>query len=317
MFRRVIGILMLVLGLVGLVVSIAGVFYGRQLVDDSFGGIDNSLVLTTDSLDTAVESLELAKATIGDVNSGLDTVEGAAINIARTITDTRPLIDQVAVVVSEDAPASIEAMQLAVPAIAQVAGAIDQALVTLNGFSIDENILGNEIHYDLGIDYNPPAPFDVTFVALGDSMDGLPENLRSTRENLDVTSANLASISDSIVDISEDLEAINEQVAQVPGLIDQYIAIANQLNGAIAQVRTQVVQQQEMAKNVITFVLIWWGLPQLALVMIGWDFLFGRRGATAAEIKEDVLEDIEDDIKEIREEIDDDGVADAASVRDA
>jgi hypothetical protein len=184
MFRRVIGILMLVLGLVGLVVSIAGVFYGRQLVDDSFGGIDNSLVLTTDSLDTAVESLELAKATIGDVNSGLDTVEGAAINIARTITDTRPLIDQVAVVVSEDAPASIEAMQLAVPAIAQVAGAIDQALVTLNGFSIDENILGNEIHYDLGIDYNPPAPFDVTFVALGDSMDGLPENLRSTREML-------------------------------------------------------------------------------------------------------------------------------------
>ena len=307
MFRRVIGVLMLVLGLVGLVISIAGVFYGRQLVDDSFGGIDNSLALTTDSLDTAVDSLVLAKATIGDVNNGLDTVEGAAVNIARTISDTRPLIDQVAVVVSEDAPASIEAMQLAVPAIAQVAGAIDQALVTLNGFSIDENILGNEIHYDLGIDYDPPTPFDETFVALGDSMDGLPEHLRSTRGNLEVTADNLATISVSVIEISEDLEAINEQVAQVPGLVDQYIAIANQLNGAITQARSQVLQQQEMAKNVITFVLIWWGLPQLALVMIGWDFLFGRRGATAAEIKEDVLEDIEDEIEEMRDDVAADG----------
>ena len=308
MFRRVIGVIMLVLGLVGLVISIAGVFYGRQLVDDSFGGIDNSLALTTESLDTAVESLELAKATIGDVNDGLETVEGAALNIARTITDTRPLIGQVTVVVSENAPASIEAMQLAVPAIAEVAGAIDQALITLNGFSIDENILGTEIHYDLGIDYDPPTPFDVTFVALGDSMDGLPENLRSTRANLDVTSDNLATISVSVAGISEDLEAINEQVAQVPGLIDQYIAIVNQLDGAITQVRTQVLQQQQLAKNVVTFVLIWWGLPQLALVMIGWDFLFGRRGATAAEIKEDVLEDIQDEIEEIKEELDDDVV---------
>lgn len=306
MFRRVIGILMLILGLVGLVISIAGVYFGRQLVDNSFGGLDSSLALTSESLDTAVESLELAKGTIGDVNDGLDTVEGAAINIARTITDTRPLIGQVTVVVSEDAPASIEAMQSAIPAIAAVAGAIDNTLVTLNNFSIDETILGTEIHYDLGIDYDPPASFDETFVALGDSMDGLPENLRSTRENLDVTSANLASISDSIVAISEDLDTINGQIAQVPGLIDQYIAIADQLNGSVQQLRTQVLQQQELVKNVLTFVLIWWGLPQLALVMIGWDFLFGRRGATAAEIKEDVLEDIQDEIEEIREEVDDD-----------
>jgi methyl-accepting chemotaxis protein len=298
---------MLLLGIIGVAVSIAGVYYGNQLVDDSFSGLDNSLALTSQSLGTAVESLELAKATIGDVNNGLDTVETAAVNIARTITDTRPLLDQVGVVVSEDAPASIEAMQAAIPAVAEVAGAIDQTLVTLNGFAIDETILGTQIHYDLGIDYDPDVAFDEAFVALGDSVEGLPENLRSVRGNLEVTSENLATISDSIVGISADLDTINGRVAEVPALIDQYIDIANQLNGSLGQVRTQVLQQQQLVKRVLTFILIWWGLPQLALVMIGWDFLFGRRGATAAEIKEDVLEDIQDDIEEMKDEVEGQG----------
>jgi hypothetical protein len=96
-------------------------------------------------------------------------------------------------------------------------------------------------------------------------------------------------------------------VAEVPALIDQYIDIANQLNGSLEQVRTQVLQQQQLVKRVLTFILIWWGLPQLALVMIGWDFLFGRRGATAAEIKEDVLEDIQDDIEEMKDEVEGQG----------
>jgi hypothetical protein len=96
-------------------------------------------------------------------------------------------------------------------------------------------------------------------------------------------------------------------VAEVPALIDQYIDIANQLNGSLGQVRTQVLQQQQLVKRVLTFILIWWGLPQLALVMIGWDFLFGRRGATAAEIKEDVLEDIQDDIEEMKDEVEGQG----------
>jgi methyl-accepting chemotaxis protein len=294
---------MVLLGLIGVVISIAGVFYGRQLIDDSFAGLDSTLFLTSESLDTAVESLELAKTTIGDVNDGLDTVEGAAINIARTVTDTRPLINQIAVVVSEDTPAAIDAMTATIPNIAEVAGAIDQTLTALNDFSIDENILGQEIHYDLGIEYDPQVPFDESFLAMGESLEGLPDSLRASSTSLAVTSDNLATISQCFVYISAVLETIHGRIAEVPALIDQYIEITTQLNNTISQLRLQVVQQQSTTKNVITFILIWWGLPQLALAMIGWDFLFGRRGATADEIREEIMEEIEDDIEELQEEL--------------
>lgn len=307
MFRRIIGIIMLLLGLVGLAISGAGIYFGRQAIDNAFGGIDSSLGLTSESLDTAVDSLELAKTTIGDVSTGLDTVEEAALNISKTITDTRPLLDQVSVVVAQDAPASIEAMQQAIPNIAAVASTIDQTLITLSNFQLDEslgfNILGEEIalplSFDLGIEYNPTVPFDQTFSDLGASIEGLPEQLRSVEGNIQVTSANLAAISQSIEAISADIDTINTNVAAVAPLLDQYISIVNQINDSLKSARTQVLQQQNTVKTVLTFILVWWGLPQLALVMIGWDFLFGRRGATAAEIKADVMEDIQDDIEEM------------------
>lgn len=300
MFRRIIGLLMLALGTIGIVISAAGVFFGRQAVDATFKGLDDTLALATDGLDTAVASLELAKTTLGDVNSGLDTVEIATLSMAKTVTDTRPLLDQVSVVVSQNAPNSVEAMQASIPALASVAATIDQTLIILSQFRIDEVVFGIPLQYDLGIDYQPTVPFDQAFIGLGDSLDGLPEELRSVEGNLAIANANLAAISDSIVAISADIDVINGRVAEVPAQLDSYTGIVRQINDSFAGIRTQVTQQQERVKLILTFVLVWWGMPQLALVMIGWDFLFGRRGATAKEIREDVLEELEDEIAELR-----------------
>lgn len=325
MFRRIIGIIMLLLGLVGLAISGAGIYFGRQAIDNAFGGLDSSLGLTSESLDTAVDSLELAKTTIGDVSTGLDTVEGAALNISKTITDTRPLLDQVSTVVAQDAPASIEAMQQAIPNIAQVAATIDQTLLTLSNFSFGQDLSFEEplsgqvielpsLAFDLGINYEPTVPFDETINQLGASIEGLPEQLRSVDGNIQVTSANLGAISQSIEAISADIDTINTNVAAVAPLLDQYISIVNQINDSLKSARTQVLQQQNTVKTVLTFILVWWGLPQLALVMIGWDFLFGRRGATAAEIKADVMEDIQDDIEEMVDDAQDNNDKPAADV---
>lgn len=285
MLRRIIGLLMLVLGLVGVVISSAGVFFGRQAVDATFKGLDDTLVLATDGLNTAVASLELAKTTLGDVNNGLVTVEAATLNMAKTVTDTRPLLDQVSVVVSQNAPASVEAMQASIPALASVAATIDQTLLILSQFRIDEVIFGVPFQYDLGIDYQPEVPFDQAFIGLGDSLDGLPEELRSVEGNLTIANTNLAAISESIVAISRDIETINSRVAEVPAQLDSYIGIVRQIDNSLQTIRTQVTQQQERVKLILTFVLVWWGMPQIALVIIGWDFFLGRRGASAREIR--------------------------------
>ena len=222
MIRRILGFIMLFIGLSGLVLSIGGALVTRRMVDNVGQGLDQSLRLVSESLDTVLDTLALTKTTVGQVNGSMTTVETTATDLAQTINQTRPLLDQVSQIASSDVPDGIDAVQAALPNVAEVAGTIDTTLRVLNNFRIDQSILGFPIKYDLGINYNPVTPFDQSITAVGGSLDGIPERLRTLKIYLNVTDDNLATISQDVLNIAADLETINGSVADVQPLLDEY-----------------------------------------------------------------------------------------------
>jgi uncharacterized phage infection (PIP) family protein YhgE len=263
---------------------VAGIIVGRQLVDAIGAGIQSNLQLTSQSLETVEETLLLAKTTISDVNSGLETVETTTTDLGRTINETRPLIDQVNQVASGDVPNSIEAVQTALPNMVEVAGIIDDTLTTLNNFRIDENILGLPIQYDLGINYNPDVPFDDSVLAMGESLEGLPETLRSLQIYMNVTNNNLQTISLGLNRVARDLNTINGRIAAVDPLLNEYIRIVNETRDNTRLIRAQLDEQLQMARLIVTIVMVWLGLAQVAPLYLGWELLAGRRERLVAPL---------------------------------
>jgi len=284
MFRRLLGIFLLAVGVIGIALSVAGIIVGRQLVDAIGAGIQSNLQLTSQSLETVEETLLLAKTTISDVNSGLETVETTTTDLGRTINETRPLIDQVNQVASSDVPDSIEAVQTALPNMVEVAGIIDDTLTTLNNFRIDENILGLPIQYDLGINYNPDVPFDDSVLAMGESLEGLPETLRSLQIYMNVTNNNLQTISLGLNRVARDLNTINGRIAAVDPLLNEYIRIVNETRDNTRLIRAQLDEQLRMARLIVTIVMVWLGLAQVAPLYLGWELLAGRRERLVAPL---------------------------------
>ena len=284
MFRRLLGIFLLAVGVIGIALSVAGIIVGRQLVDAIGAGIQSNLQLTSQSLETVEETLLLAKTTISDVNSGLETVETTTTDLGRTINETRPLIDQVNQVASRDVPNSIEAVQTALPNMVEVAGIIDDTLTTLNNFRIDENILGLPIQYDLGINYNPDVPFDDSVLAMGESLEGLPETLRSLQIYMNVTNNNLQTISLGLNRVARDLNTINGRIAAVDPLLNEYIRIVNETRDNTRLIRAQLDEQLQMARLIVTIVMVWLGLAQVAPLYLGWELLAGRRERLVAPL---------------------------------
>ena len=284
MFRRLLGIFLLAVGVIGIALSVAGIIVGRQLVDAIGAGIQSNLQLTSQSLETVEETLLLAKTTISDVNSGLETVETTTTDLGRTINETRPLIDQVNQVASGDVPNSIEAVQTALPNMVEVAGIIDDTLTTLNNFRIDENILGLPIQYDLGINYNPDVPFDDSVLAMGESLEGLPETLRSLQIYMNVTNNNLQTISLGLNRVARDLNTINGRIAAVDPLLNEYIRIVNETRDNTRLIRAQLDEQLQMARLIVTIVMVWLGLAQVAPLYLGWELLAGRRERLVAPL---------------------------------
>jgi hypothetical protein len=276
--RRIIGLVLVLIGIGGVGLSIAGVIVGQQIVDEIGDNVLGNLELTAEGLTTVQDTLVLAKDALADVNSGLETVERTAVNLSIAISDTQPLVNQVSIIASEDLPNSIEAIEESMPGLIQVAGAIDSTLVTLNNFRIDENILGLRIQYDLGVDYDPDVPFDESVALLGESLEGLPERLRSLDQSLQTSSSNLGVISEDVLQLSQDLNTINGRLAEVDPLLNEYIRIIQETNDRTRFTRISVQAQLELIKSIVTIAAIWFGLNQLVPIYVGWEMLAGRFG---------------------------------------
>lgn len=283
MIGRVMGILMLVVALAGISLSIAGGVFSGQAVTAIGASLDSVLALTTDSLDTVTDTLTLTKNTVLDVNAGLDTVEQTAVDLSKTLADTRPLVDGLTNVATEEIPNSVDALQTAVPNIAEVAGVIDTTLIALSNFGLKQTIPipfnPVELDFSLGIEYEPETPFDESVTQISTSLEGLPEALRELRSDLETTNANLQVISDDIALAANDLATINARVAEIPALIDDYLRIVGQINDAMRVVRAQVMQQLETVRIGIIVLMVVLGVTQLAPLYLGWELLTGRRRA--------------------------------------
>ena len=277
MLRRILGVVILLVGIIGLVVAYQGMVVVNQLLDNVAVEVDNGLRLTSESLDNVNATLLVAKDTVEDVNLTMGTVQTMTTNLAQTMNETGPLLEQSTIVATEQVPESIEAVQEAIPALVDVAGTIDSTLTTLSRFKIEREILGFELNYDLGINYDPEVRFDAAVVGIGDSMEGLPESLRALAVYLNIANENLDTISTDLLALTNDLERLNDDIGQLDPILDEYIRIVTELNDSLRGLRGQINEQVESAKNVVTIAFIWLGLTQIVPLYLGYELVSGQR----------------------------------------
>jgi uncharacterized phage infection (PIP) family protein YhgE len=285
MLRRIIGLIMLLIGILGIVLSVMITRSVRQMMDNIGRGIDETLVRTSETLDTFSETLALTKTTVGQVETSLVTVEETADNLGQTISQTRPLLEQISAVTSEDVPEGIEQFQAGIPDMAQAAGAIDTTLRTLNDFRIDTEVLGFPIQYDLGIDYDPERPFDETVNSIGSSLEDIPPRLRSLQIYINVADDNLDEASRNLFEISDNLAEINSSVGDFEPLLDEYAQSVTETNDLLRQARTSTARQVVSIKNTLTLIFVWFGLTQIAPIYLGLELALGARKAVVVEEK--------------------------------
>ena len=280
MFRKLIGVLLFLMGVFGLVFSVAGVYFGRLAIDDLGSSVDTALNRTLVSLGTAGDTLVLTKSTFDRVNTGLDTVGRTADNVAQTLLDTQPLLDSVSAVVSSDVPDSLEAIQNSIPSVANAAGTIDDTLRTLSAFEVQREVFGIPISFDLGIDYEPEVSLDESVLNIGKSIDGMPDSLRAIRTDLDVANDNLERVSSNITEIALDLEALGDNIQQIDPLVDEYVELIGDLEQVVVQTQEKLDSQLEFAKLVVTALFVWIGVNQVIPIYLSMDIFTRKNNAT-------------------------------------
>ena len=286
-WKRVLGVGFIIIAIIGLLVSVAGVIVSRQTIQAVEIGLDDTLRITADTLDTVHESLLLTKITVQQVSTGLDTVSDTTVNVSNTISYTLPLMDQVTKVTTGDVPDSLESVEAAIPDIAEAAGAIDETLRLLNSFKVDQKIFGIPIQFDLGINYVPENELEETVLELGTSLEGVPDSLRSLEANLSAATENLSVIGQNLDVIAGDLDDLNNTIDQIEPLIDEYLRLTTDTGDLIRLKRSQLTGQLETVQLALTVLFIWIGLNQLVPLFLAWSLLTEKeKKSTESEIIE-------------------------------
>jgi len=277
MVRRIIGGVLLATGVLGLVLSIAGVVFGGQLVDVIGASLQDTLALASDGLDTTRYTLTQTKTTMAEANKGLDNARKAAVNAGQSLDDLDPLLEQTGQIIAEDVPNSLDSTQEAIPQLAEVAKTVDETLKTLSDFKIAQDFLGATFEFDLGIDYNSDQPLDEPILQIGDSIGDVSSEFRELTPELEKTSANLQIISGDVTAIAQDLEAINKSIAEFSPLLDRYINLVDDVQTGITQTQNTMDGQLKMVKLLIVILMIWLALAQIAPLYLGWELVAERR----------------------------------------
>lgn len=286
--RRILGLIMLLTGLTLLVLSLAGAYLAGDALAGLADGVSQTLAAASHSLDAAHDTLALARDSISDVDGGLATAVSATASVAQTLNDSRPLIDNVATVTTQEVPEAVEGIQAALPNMIEVAAVIDRTLTTLSSVGIDREIplpFGGSIplSFDLGIDYNPTTPFDESLRTFETSLVGLPESLRGLEDELSATNANLGSLSADLQATSDDLGKINSRIGELGPLLDQYSALIDQISDLVFQIEAQLGPRLELIRLGSIVLLIAFAFSQLAPLYLGWELLTGRRDPTGEQ----------------------------------
>lgn len=278
--KRIIGFIMFITGLIGLGLAIAGIFLGRQAVDQIGASLDNTLALTLDTLVTVKDTFALTKTAVDQAAVSIATVEQTTTGLSQTIGDTQPLVNQLSVVTSNEIPNSVEAIQVSLNSSAELARQVDNTLRTLSDFQIEQSFplpLGQSIdlNFDLGINYDPQTALDESLQGIADSLDGVSSELRNLEPIFAVNADNLGMMSDNVQLIAEDIAAINTVVADINPLLDRYVDTVVQIENSVKQLQANLTSYLQIVKNVLTALMIWLAILHLGPLFMGWELISG------------------------------------------
>src|SRR5687767_6999502 len=123
--RRTIGKAMIAIGVLGIVVSIAGVIIGNRLVSQVEESVDDSLVLTGDALAAVDDSIALTATTVDTLRTGVGTLTTTLDAVRSSVERTATALDNSTEFLSGSLPESLDAVASVLPTIESIAGTID------------------------------------------------------------------------------------------------------------------------------------------------------------------------------------------------
>lgn len=216
---------MIGIAVIGLLASLVGAVVGRQLVVDLDRGVEQSLVVAAELVETLDRSFEAADDGLEIVIDGVTEAEAAVGALGRSLQEGQGSLEALTQLTGDEVADALAALESTLPAVEQAADTIDQTLGALSALP-------------LGLDYGADPPLGESIGEMRRSIAGLPDELREQAQQAERTS-------DELTEATERTEATAAALAQLAERLEVVAELTSDYAGHAAEARAVIAEQQE------------------------------------------------------------------------
>ncbi|MGD2104895.1 MAG: hypothetical protein PVJ55_07275 [Anaerolineae bacterium] len=267
MTRRIVGALLMLLGVLGVALSALGIVYVWRAADDVSAAADDTLLLMSDTLKDLDRSLDVASTTLDGAVVAVDGLYTTTLDVGQTLSSTGRTVDEMAGLAEDDLPESLEASLVALDALEETSAVIDQLLRGLRQLGVGS--------------YDPAIPLDQAVAEAVAGLQPVPGSLRAMGEGLYETSASLEQVQGGIALMADHMVGIRRNLVDADAALSSHRATLRRLDTRIRAIRQDVDRPIKAVAGGATMLLSWIGISQMAIVR--WGIGLWRRRHTQPE----------------------------------
>lgn len=248
--------------LAAIVGSVLAVVVGLLLISDAASAVQDSVATTRRALTAVEETTTVVDGVFGDVAESLRGVQETLSGTSLTLTRASVVTSNLAEAMTEDVPASVDAVRDTLPALIDTARVIDR---TMRGLSF------------VGVEYDPAVPLDESLVDIDRRLEEIPEILVAQRPALEGVASDLGGFASSTVDIADDLGAIRVRLSDASSVLAEYGTITEQTSTVLDELERGIRQSTDGLRVAVVLVGLGIAATQTLPLAAGWRVVRGPR----------------------------------------
>lgn len=272
--RRLLGILIVSSGLLGLLLSVGGFLYGSRLIDSAENYLIGTLSGTVDSLDGAERTIVQTITLIDNTVRGLEDIEETLEQTGQTLAETEPIIVSFRTIAVDEVPESLDFATDSLSSLVNALRTIDSTLRLLSDFEVD--LPGPLPVINFGLTYDPDTPLQAPLEQVMTNLENVTLELRNLETPLYDTASNILVISDNLVNISANVEAVKQSFSDGRPVLRNLQRSVVRLRDRTEAATTTIPTYADTARLALGLALMWLALSQLTSLYIGWWLVRGQ-----------------------------------------
>jgi uncharacterized coiled-coil protein SlyX len=285
--RRILGVLVMLAGILGLVLSTAGlvmVWVAKPTVSVYASTTIDTL---NDSVVTSQSVMQTTGRALGATINSVDALSTMLSTTAATVEDTKPVLEEFDIIMASTLPATLEATADSLYTAQEAARVLEDAIESLEAFRSllsSAPLVGSLVPQSVE-SYNPERSLADSLGELASNLEGLPDTFVQVSANLSTTDEKLVVVQESLVTMSGSVERISSSLSDYESMIVQSRSSMDDLTSILKNIQDNLATILNGVAIALSLFFAWLLAAQVVILSQGWELYQGTAGRLESDVE--------------------------------